>query len=183
MKQKRTYVTLLLVLAILGLGIAYAAIDAQQLKVTANVSNTGSTEKIKVLFTAGVLDEVNSVSANDSLDVDPGVTGTGTTSATLSVKGLQVENDQAVIKYTVTNQEDHVTALLGDPTFTALDATKDKWLTVTATCDKDEIAPGATATVTVTVKLDKTPATSADDTAATLSDLEITLDATAKTNA
>jgi len=52
MKQKRTFITLLLVLAILGLGIAYAAITTQTLQITGTAQATAAEDEINVIFTA-----------------------------------------------------------------------------------------------------------------------------------
>ena len=177
MKQKRTYVTLLLVLAILGLGIAYAAIQNVTLQINATVSETGSNEDIKVSFKSATTD-----GSTEGVTVNSGISAEGTLTANLSVKGLKKENDKAVVVYTIQNNEADINAALSAPVVGTLTAEQQKWLDVTAVLGGDSVEATKTQTLTVTVSLKATPATDADCSAATLTNLAITTEASAKTN-
>lgn len=169
MKQKRTYITLLLIVALLCLGIAYAAITNQTLKISGSVEATASDANFNVKFT----DKSTSGSGTITAEIDAADT-TGRT-ATINVSGLTTAGQTATAVYTISNESpaDLTANLTSNLVF---DNTT--WFEVTADLEDTSIAKGASTTMTVTVKLLKTPATAADVTAAK-DDITVTIDAEA----
>lgn len=166
MKQKRTFITLLLIVALLCLGIAYAAIGNIQLKVSGDVTATTSNENFKVKFmeettTAGT----GTIEATVEDDLN----------ATINVSGLTTSGQTATATYTIKNTSpENLTANLTK----SISHTNTDWFEVTATIANESIEKESTTTMTVTVKLLKTPATVADETAAK-DTITINIDATA----
>lgn len=154
MKQKRTFITLLLIIALLCLGIAYAAIDGVHLEISGNVSATASDSNFNVEFTG-----------------EPLKTGDGTitatasgTNGTINVSGLTTKDQTATVTYTIKNSSP--TNLKANLT-KSLDYDKTDWFEVTADLADTSIEKEGTTTLTVTVKLKKTPITTADEEDAT----------------
>ena len=169
MKQKRTYVTLLLVVALLALGIAYAAINAQSLTVTTGVTTTvDGTMKVAI--------------TNVTVDSDKARANKGDgLSATFDVEGLKVAGDSATATVTFTNNQEGVPADISLVKVTKADGSTwadTAWLKVEAsevtyTEGGDSVATGDTATATIKVTLLKTPGTQADEANATVSGLKV----------
>lgn len=162
MKQKRTYVTLLLVVALLALGIAYAALGQQALKVTTDVTTTVS----------GTMDvKITKVEGTEATTV--GAIGDGL-AATLDITGLKADGDTATATVTFTNNQSGVPANIAFKNIsgTAVDA---NWLDVSVTMAQgaDNVASGATTTATIVVELLKTPGTADDEAAASVEGLVV----------
>lgn len=158
MKQKRTFITLLLILAILALGIAYAAISNQMLTISGNVVASALATNFNVNFT-GV----------------PETSGDGTTLATIdelnnklatiNVSGLTTKGQKAIAKYEVENSStEAISALLS----TEVTYDNTTWFNVTTTIEEADkiIEQNGKTTITVEVELLQTPATSEDEEAA-----------------
>jgi len=163
MKQKRTYVTLLLVVALLALGIAYAYITNVNMSVTATASADNSQTPLAIAFTEGAEDEANTTEGVEVL-----VTGVEGASATVTATGFKVEGNKATATLTLTNkQTDGVKAKITSVQTTGVD---NEWYTVRIDgIEADDVIEAEdTRTVTVTIVMDKTPATSANVEAATI---------------
>lgn len=154
MKQKRTFITLLLIIALLCLGIAYAAIGNITLNISGSVSATTSDSNFVVKFTG-----------------EPTTTGNGTIeakitsdqSATINISGLTTKDQTATVTYTIKNASpENLTANL----IKNVSHTNKDWFEVTADFGKTTIDKEEATIMTVTIKLLKTPATSEDETAA-----------------
>ena len=163
MKQKRTYVTLLLVVALLALGIAYAYISNVDMSVTATATADNTPTPLKIAFTAGAEDEDQRVGNASVKEVV--VNGAA---ATVTAEGFKVDGDKVVAELTLTNQQtDGVKAKITSVQATGTD---NEWYTVTINGIEEDmiVEPGTPKTVTVTIEMDKTPATSANVEAATI---------------
>jgi len=182
MKQKRTFVTLLLVIAILCLGIAYAAISSVNLTITGNVSAIAAEGTVEVEFTDAKVETTSKgiVTAEPYTEVTEGEsTKQDYTKATINVSELKAAGEKAIVKYTIENKAEDVAATLADPTITW---DNKEWFNVTCTLsgktldkNSDQITTD-TQTATVEVELLKTPVSTADQTAAT-DEITITINA------
>lgn len=163
MKQKKTFITILLVVALLCLGIAYAAIVGVDLTISGNVAATAAEGKIDVQFTkAEITANPNSATATATVD------NSDKTKATISVSGLKTEGQTVTATYTIENKATDIAATLAQPN---VSFDNSEWFDVTCTLsgttlEKNSDATTDTQTATVIVKLKKTPVTEADQTAA-----------------
>lgn len=152
MKRKNTYVGLVLLLAVLMLGIGYAAITNIDLKIGGSAKAVVSDENFKVAFT--------DKSASDENIVTAGITDDH--NATIKVESLTAKGDSVTATYTITNQSEDLSASITKPTVTN---DNEEYFSVTTDWDAaKEVAAKGTTTVTVTVELIKTPI-DADETA------------------
>ena len=171
MKQKRTFITLLLIIALLCLGIAYAAITSQNLKVTGSVEATTSDNNFDVKFTGTpTTDGAGNVEAT----IDTTADSTGRT-ATIKVTGLTTAEQTATATYTITNASP---ADLSANLTSNVAHDNDAWFEVTQDLADTSIDKGDSTTITLTVKLLKTPAT-ADDLAQAKDSITLTIGAEA----
>ena len=178
MKQKRTFVTLLLVIALLCLGIGYAAISSVNLTISGNISALAAEGTVEVEFTKA---EVQAGSKGNTTaqpyTIVEGTENKDYTKATINVSDLTAENDTATVVYTIENKADDIAATLGEPD---IDWDNTEWFDVECTLSGNTLAKdgteGDSQTATVVVTLKKTPVTLADQNAAT-DDITITINA------
>lgn len=167
MKQKRTYVTLLLVVALLALGIAYAAINNVDLTISGTAEAAVVAERtLEVVFTEATPGS-DKVTANFE-----GIT------AEFGVTGLTTKGQTATATYKVKNNAQDLKAVLsGQP---AVEVTKAGWYTFTASYEENfdgVLNPNEEVVVTVTATLNQTPQ-DADDVTAAAATATITVPAT-----
>lgn len=146
MKNRKVLIGIVLLIVVLALGIGYAAIT-DSLKITGTATATAKQENFKVVFT-GVTSEVSD-----------GVTTTvtnGATTATMDVTGLTTTGDTKTATFNIKNNSAELKALVDvatksitNPGFFTIDAEVANPTTA--------LAPNGETTVTVTVKLIKTP--------------------------
>jgi len=162
MKQKRTFITVVLVIAVLALGVAYANMEGFDLTITGTPTAAANDSNFKV-----VLSNPQSVAGNDvnkTDDLTPTVTGSvasgeNVITATFTTADFTTAQDSATVKYTITNESDTLAAVLTAP---AVSGDYDKF-TVTANYTGKQategitIQPNQTATVEVTLTLKATP--------------------------
>ena len=147
MKKKRTYVTLALIIAILMLGVGYAAVT-KTLTINGTLNATVDDSQFVVEFTKA-----------DGLTKISGAPEINGLNASFVVDGSQMKTkgDTASVTFTITNNTTTAVGLsadLSDATVTNNNAE----FTVTASNPSDKIlAPGESATTTVTVVLNETP--------------------------
>ena len=162
MKQKRTFVTLLLVIAILCLGIAYAIIDAKTLTIGGNVKASPDAANFVVKFVdAGTAEVTKGPTGATATAAKNGDTG-----ATLTVEGFTAAGDTATATWTIINESPDLLADISIAT-SAISDNVDvaDYFEITTTVDgitedtpKTRLdAVDGTTTVTVTVELVKTP--------------------------
>ena len=165
MKKKKSMIVLAIFVAVLVLGVGYAAISGVDL----TISGTASTEDrdLKVSFEGTITSTVDpNTDANSPAATATGTTTAGTLNATIAVANLSRVGQTATVTYTIQNEETDVDAVV-----TVDDIQNDKPDFFEVTTDIPdagiEIAAGATETVTVTVEVTQLP-TSADDDEATI---------------
>ena len=150
MKNKKTILGLVLLIAILLLGVGYASISGLTLKIGGTAGATGNTDNFIVKFT-----EANAGDKCTKAEIS--ATDTNSRTATMEVSGLATEGDTATATFTVKNESPDVNAVLkvDAKEMTGTDAS---YFTVDATIADNgtSMAPNDTRTVTVTVKLNKT---------------------------
>lgn len=177
MKQKTTFVTIILAIALLCLGIAYAVISGVNLKITGQVAATAAEGNINVKFIKAEKDAESKGTVTTSV-------GDGLT-ATFDVSGLTTQGDTATMIYTIENQSTDIAATLTNntPTWNNKD-----WYNVTCELSRTNLAKNSadttddTATATVTVTLLKTPVTDADANLAKDTEVSITINAAPLSN-
>jgi len=152
MKTKRTLMTLLLVVAILGLGIAYAAMASQALKVAGSATAAPSDTNFDVKF---IGTPTTSGAGTTVATIDTATDSTGRT-ASIDVSGLTIAGQTATAVYTISNESPvNITATLSR----VIDHKNADWFDVAADLEKTTLAQGDTTTLTVTVTLKVTPVT------------------------
>lgn len=156
MKQKRTYVTLLLVVALLCLGIAFAAISNINLTIGGEAAATPSDANFIVKFDkdTAVTTDVGTTGATvvaDYVDSD-----TTDLTATINVSGLTAEGQKVTATYTIENESIGLGANLVTST---TKNTNTEYFKVTPTLAKTYIGESEKTTVTVEVEMVKTPIT------------------------
>lgn len=152
MKQPKTFLLLSVIVAVLVLGIAYAAITAVNLTVTGNVTATPDQGNFKVAF-GKADDESNKPTFSGTGTATLNVTGDLT--ATMDVTGFTKVNDEITVTFKILNTSDDISATLlaADPT-----NNNTEYFEVTKNLDKSSIAAvNGVATLTVTVRCIKTP--------------------------
>lgn len=159
MRKTKSTTILLLILAILALGIGYAA-ASRTLQINGTLGAKADDANFKVEFTAATHDEPIYVSTTAPV-IAQAVDATDKELATFSVTGFTCKNDFVVIRYTVENKSTDL-----DATVTTADLanfTNKEYFSVTSSfaaassVTTTTIAAGDTATLYVTVTCIKTP--------------------------
>ena len=173
MKQKRTFITLLLVIALLCLGIAYAAVTSQTLTISGSAGVLTDEQKVNVIFTAA---EVQGEAGTDYPGtVTANVDNSDKTKATINVSDFKTIGDSVTVIYTIENQQTDLQATLAAPVVTLTGAGKQAgtpsgWFDVDCTLSGNTLAKngeaGDSQTATVVVTLNQTPVTADQVTAA-----------------
>jgi copper chaperone CopZ len=176
MKQKRTFVTLLLVIALLCLGIAYAAISAQKLTINGSASATLSDDNFLVRFAKSAESYVEPTKTGTASAKVTEAKVTNDTTASFKIEGLTTEGETATITYTIENASP---ADIDADVDVVLDYDNTTWFTASVDKQTINLEQNGTATVAVTVTLKDTPATDAEASAAT-DTFTVTLTANAK---
>lgn len=178
MKQKRTFVTLLLIIALLCLGVGYAAISGVTLNVNGTASAIVGEGAIDVRYTkAEVTAKPDGAVATATIDSTDSTKRT----VTMDVSKLTTAGQSVTAVLTIENQTTDIAATLGTPSVTW---TNTEWFDVDCELSGESLgkysADADTQTATVTVTLLKTPVTSgenSDETAAVANDIKIEINA------
>lgn len=114
MKKKKSFTGLLIILAVLFLGVGYAAITSRTLTINGNVTVNPNENDFDVVF-KGVPTITDGT--------DPATTATNTydstnRTATLTVDGLEKAGDKVVVTYTIENKSNSLKATLSNLTVT-----------------------------------------------------------------
>lgn len=145
MNKKKTFVGVALLVAVLMLGVGYAAIADVKLNVTGNVTANPSDANFKVEFTG---------TPQKSTGVEASISETNKLEATIDVTGLTQAGDVATATYTIINNSEDLTANL---TASVIENSNDEYFKVTPTLASSSIAKGVSTTLEVKVELIKTP--------------------------
>lgn len=157
MKQKRTIITLGLILAILCLGIVYAAIDGIELNINGSASALLGNGVVDVIFTSA-----NAGNGSENFVTEVAV-GSDPKTATFTVEGLQNKGDTATIEFVIENQSEDIPVTLGEPVITQ--SQNGEWFEVNYSYVDNELTvkdgENDETTLVLTVKLLKVPTTEA----------------------
>lgn len=150
MKQKRTFIVLAIVVAVLALGIAYAVTLGNTLTITGSAEATASETNFKVEFT-GTPTVTGDNSGSSSAEINAG----DKTIATFDVKGLTTKGQKQTATFTMNNvnaADLKANVTVSDPVWD-----EDEYFKVTLDKKSLTIAPNETATISVIVECIKTP--------------------------
>jgi len=161
MKQRKTLVTLGLVVAILVLGVGYAMSNIE-LSINGKVSATVSDENFKVAFdgTPSTTTSSTDVTAEASITAD-----TNNLAAEMTVSNLSTIGDKATATFTIKNSSTDLGADLS-AVITQVSGTYKDYFKVSvneAWNDTVSVAAGQSTTIEVTVELIKTPIEAIND--------------------
>lgn len=165
MKKKKTFIGLALIIAVLVLGVGYAAISNKTLTINGSLSATANNENFNVEFTGATPIEKN---PNDE-KITQTASYTANT-ATIDVGGLNAANQYSTYGLEITNKSVGIAAELLTPNVTVSKATDgadgdEEYFDVTYVYKDAEsnivsnpkLNPEDIAILEVTVKLKKTP--------------------------
>lgn len=146
MKNRKKMITTALIVLVLLLGVGYATVSSVNL----NINGTAKAEskELQVFYdgvNSGTSDKVTAISSPDK-----------ERTATFTVENMTL-NETVTMTFEVKNYETDVNATLAAPSVT--ENTNEEYFQVTTSCDKTTLNAGDTATITVNVKLIKTPVT------------------------
>ena len=146
MKNRKKMITTALIVLVLLLGVGYATVSSVNL----NINGTANAEskELQVFYdgvNSGTSDKVTAISSPDK-----------ERTATFTVENMTL-NETVTMTFEVKNYETDVNATLAAPSVTQ--NTNEEYFQVTTSCDKTTLNAGGTATITVNVKLIKTPVT------------------------
>lgn len=155
MKKKRTLTVVAAVLAVLMLGVGYAAVANDVLTINGTASATPSDDNFVVQF-----DQDTAVVKGDNVTADY----TDATNATFAVSGLTAKGQTASATYAIENLSPdlsaNLTATIGNMTNGESGTEDDKtYFNVTYSFGSTTVAAGGNTTLTVTVTMLKTPVT------------------------
>ena len=146
MKNRKKMITTALIVLVLLLGVGYATVSSVNLNI--NGTANAETKELQVFYdgvNSGTSDKVTAISSPDK-----------ERTATFTVENMTL-NETVTMTFEVKNYETDVNATLAAPSVTQ-NANRD-YFQVTTSCDKTTLNAGDTATITVNVKLIKTPVT------------------------
>ena len=146
MKNRKKMITTALIVLVLLLGVGYATVSSVNL----NINGTAKAEskELQVFY-----DGVNSGTSAKVTAISSPVK---TRAATFTVENMTLD-ETVTMTFEVKNYETDVNATLAAPSVTQ--NTNGEYFQVTTSCDKTTLNAGDTATITVNVKLIKTPVT------------------------
>ncbi|MBR3614721.1 MAG: leucine-rich repeat protein [Clostridia bacterium] len=144
MKKTNKIILASAIVAVLLLGIGYAAIQNITLNINGTAAADPSQSNFKVMF-----------SGTPTVSDDTYVTAaiTDDTNATINVEGLTKKGDVVTATYTVQNASTDLSADLGVSTTNS----NTEYFTLMSELDKTSLVAGEATTLTVTVELTKTP--------------------------
>ena len=146
MKNRKKMITTALIVLVLLLGVGYATVSSVNLNI--NGSAKAGSKELQVFYdgtNSGTSDKVTAISSP-----------VNTRAATFTVENMTL-NETVTMTFEVKNYETDVNATLAAPSVTQ--NTNEEYFQVTTSCDKTTLNAGDTATITVNVKLIKTPVT------------------------
>ena len=142
MSNTSKIITAIVIVAVILIGVGYAAIERISLEIEATLSATATQENFKVKFT-----NASPAEGNVAAKV------TGDLSGTLNVSGLTAKGDTATATFTIQNTSDDLSANLAATSTNQ----NTEYFKVSTSLSQPSIAKTETATLTVTVELIKTP--------------------------
>lgn len=153
MKNRKTIIITVLLIAILALGIGYAAINSTTLTISGNAIGSPDDDNFVVKFTGTPTKSSTSTVKEASILTD--------TTASIKVADLTKKGDKASATYTITNDSADLSASLS-ASLTNSDTTNfsvSYYFGDTTTTTTTSVAAKGTTTITVVVELLTTPVT------------------------
>ena len=152
MKAKRTFIVLAIVIAVLALGIAYAAVTAN-LEIRGNVTGSFDTANFQVYFS-----EVSAVSGDNATGSTAAINQDDKTIGTFNFTGFTTVGQTQSATWTIINDNDADIDAVNVTTAIENAGSNTEYFKVDVTKEPaDTIKAGATDTVTVRVTCMKTP--------------------------
>lgn len=155
MKNNKTILGLVLLIAILLLGIGYASITGLTLNIDGTATATADTANFIVKFT-------DAQKGTNCTKAEIASTDTTGKTATMEVSGLANANDEATATFEITNESPDLKAILSVTTSQAVDKVAESGdaayfdVTTDILNNTTSLEPEGTRTVQVTVKLKET---------------------------
>jgi len=158
--KKTLQIVLIVLVAVLTLGIGYAAISAVNLIINGNATaNPNDTNfKVKFLKETGVTPKITSEYGGTG-DIDV----TSDTTATFNITGLDAAGESAVANFKVKNESNNVGAEIS----LSVTNSNSEYFKVTETIQDNKLQAGEETTATVKVEMIKTPINNAVTTSIT----------------
>lgn len=157
MKKRQLVIALGVIVGILALGIGYAAIATQGFNINGNLSSEVDENQFKVKFTGTpTVDTTGAPNAIATATLD--ATDTNGRTATLNVSKLKAKDEVVTATYTIKNESTDLNATLDSTPF--ITVPNDDYFAVTTEYGAGGTslaANGGTTTLTVTVRMKKTP--------------------------
>jgi len=151
MKQPKTFLLLSIVVAVLLLGIAYAAITSVTMNITGNVGAAADQGNFDVGF-----DGQPSFNKTGTDTISASGTVIDRTDATLVVAGLKKVGDTVTATYTIVNNATDLKATLSLDKC-ALTGDDANYFNISYQFGKTELGPESSTTLTITVELVQSP--------------------------
>lgn len=149
------WVTLLLVVVVLGIG--YAAITTINLTINGTASADPNQANFKVEFTG-------SPTVSTPSNVQASINSSNKLLATMDVTGLTAKGDKETATFTIQNSSEDLSAALTVGT----ELTNEEYFEISYDLKKGTILSGETTTIEVTIELIKTPVEGTEETTATV---------------
>ena len=158
MKKRMSIFAILI--AVLALGIGYAAISAVTLSITGSGTISPDTDNFNVHYdgTVAVTKSSNDITTTQSHD--------NAQTGQFTITGMTKKDDTVTFTYTVQNDSEDLSASLAAPTIVT--NSNSTYFTVTSSTAANSIAAGGSTTQTVTVTAIKTPVTEDETTNVTI---------------
>ena len=146
MKKTSKVIAMFVVLAVLAIGVGYAAIQNVTLNITGTAAADPSQSNFKVVFTG-------TPEKSDAQKITEASIASDNINATMTVEGLTTKGESVTATYTIQNTSADLSATLGQ-TFTNSNT---EYFSVTPVLKDTSLTSGEATTMAVTVTLIKTP--------------------------
>lgn len=148
MKRKSLIIATVLLVAILLIGLGYAALTSLTLNISGDVAANPDDANFTVQFSSADAPVVS-----DSDNVQASINPSDPKKATIHVEGLTAKGDTATATYTIENKSNDLTASLSAKTTNS----NTEYFDVSYAFDSTSLKKLSKTTVTVTIELLKTP--------------------------
>ncbi len=155
MKKTKGSIAILIIVAILILGIGYAAMTAN-LEISGTASVGVDDANFKVIYTDVNIGDATVASKTVNPTVTSKINEKDATKAEISVSGFTSINDEVTITYTIANQSEDLNATL-EATPTVTNDNEEYFQVTSSVAATSLAAKTGTTTQTVTVRCAKTP--------------------------
>ena len=142
--KKKLQIVLFVMIAVITLGVGYAAISAVNLIVNGNATASANQNNFSVVFKSASITTGTGIASINNQDA---------TIAYFDVSGLAAQGDMAVATYTIKNESNGVGASVG----LKVENSNSEYFQVTERVEDNKLQAGDTTTATVTVQMIKTP--------------------------